>query len=192
MKKFLMYSVVAIIFAVNISLAEDFGFKKDNLYIGPTVGLNQYFSGGTLGFGARGEYGLMDNVDIGSFKGALGVGADVFYSSFSENYYLNYQWSYTFFSFLVFASYHFSPNATWDPFLRVGLGYNNISVSNNWTGAGNAYTSSYGSGIGTTGDVGINYRLSNNLSIRASLGYPVLLAAGVDFNLGTMGWQVKK
>ena len=88
MYKFFVLLTTAVIFTINITLAADTGFKKDNLYVGPTVGLNEYFTGGTLGFGARGEYGLMDSVVIGSWKGAIGIGADLFYSSFSGRIFL--------------------------------------------------------------------------------------------------------
>lgn len=192
MNKFFVLFAAVMILSMDNSFAAGIGFHKDNLYVGPTVGLNQYFTGGTLGFGGRGEYGLMDNVDIGSFKGSLGLGADMFYSSFTENYWSTYEWKYTYFSFLVFASYHFSPKAALDPYISAGLGYHSISVTDSYAGTGTGYSYGYGSGISTTGEIGIHYYISDGLSIRASLGYPVLLSAGVDFNLGTMGWSAKK
>jgi hypothetical protein len=192
MKKFYGLLAIVLIIATNISLSAEFGFKHDNLYVGPTVGLNQYFSGGALGFGARAEYGLIDNVELGSFKGAIGVGAELFYTSFSEKYYMTYEWKYTYISFLVFGSYHLSPHATWDPYVRFGIGYNSVSFTDSWSGGLNSYSAGYGSGLGTTGDIGIFYHLSDGMAIRASIGYPVLLGAGVDFNLGAMGWSAKK
>jgi hypothetical protein len=188
MKKFLVFFALVMILSVDISLAAISGFNKDNLYVGPTIGYNSYLYNASIGFGARGEYGLMDNVDVGSFKGALGLGADLFYSSDTQGY-----WNTTFISFLVYVSYHLSPKAQLDPYISAGLGYRNISDS--YTGPyGDIYNYSYnyGSGLATTGEIGIHYYLSDGMSLRASLGYPVLLSAGVDFNLGTMGWSVKK
>ncbi|MCX6155536.1 MAG: hypothetical protein NT007_15395 [Candidatus Kapabacteria bacterium] len=189
MKKFFSITIVALFLSLSSSFtATGNGFQKDNLYIGPTVGYNYYFASGTLGFGARGEYGLMDKVDVGTFKGSIGLGAELFYSSYKYEWggYWD-KWSYT--SFLIFAAFHFQPKEAFDPYVRAGLGFANVSYTSSWTGTYGGSGYNYGSGLDYTASIGFNYRFSNSMSFRADLGYPVLLSAGIDFNLGKMAWQ---
>jgi hypothetical protein len=188
MIKFLSILLVSFLLAIGVNLAQGQPGLFDKLYVGPTLGYT-YVLGGSFGFGARGEYGLLDNVEIGSFKGAIGVGAEISYSGRSESYY-EWEWKYTLIGFLAYGSYHFSPHNNFDPYIRLGLGYNNVSAS--WNGPfGNAYSAGYSSGVGIDGSIGFDYHLSDNMKFRADLGYPFLLAVGIDFSLGQMGWQKK-
>jgi hypothetical protein len=193
MRKFFSLLSISIVLLIGVSQAQEkTGFMFDNLYVGPTIGYTLIFDG-SLGIGGRAEYGLMDNVDIGSFSGSIGVGAELGYSSYTSSAVFNdWKWSYTLIDFLVYGSYHFKPHNEFDPYVRVGLGYNHISAS--WSGPSeiNQYSSGWGSGIGFNGSIGFNYHFSNSMLFRADLGYPFLIAVGLDFNLGNMGWQQPK
>ena len=192
MKKFLTTLAVALILVVSVSSAKGgIGFQKDNLYVGPTVGYTGFFADGTLGFGAHGEYGLMDKVKIGSFDGAIGLGAEVNYASLDIPYYSG-KWSYSLLSIRVFAAYHFMAKKEFDPYVRLGLGYDKISSEFSWNdGSKDNYnwSAGYASGLGFSGDAGFNYHFSDAMSLRVCVGWPFLLSAGLDFNLGNMGWQ---
>ena len=192
MKKLL--TIFVIVFMIGIGVTSTRAqFLNDNLYLGPTIGYTYYFTGGALGLGGRAEYGLIDNLAIGSWNGALGLGAEVSYSSSSENWYYGSA-TYTLIGFLVYASYHIQPQKAFDPYARAGLGFNNVNVTyksndgSNWSwGSG-----SYGSGLGYEASIGFYYHFSKGMAFRADLGWPFLLSAGLDFNLGSMGWQSKK
>lgn len=192
MKKFLTLIAVALFVVISVSSAKDgTGFQKDNLYIGPTVAYTSYFGEGTIGFGAHAEYGLMDKVVIGSFDGSIGLGADINYASKSIPFGWG-EWSYSLLSIRVLGAYHFTPKNAFDPYLRLGLGYDAVSAKvtyNTGYDYGYNYSAGYGSGIGFSGDAGFNYHFSNSMSVRLCVGWPFLLSAGLDFNLGNMGWS---
>ena len=192
MKKFLTLIAVALFVIISVTSAKDgTGFQKDNLYIGPTVGYTSYFSEGTIGFGGHAEYGLMDKVVIGSFNGSIGIGADINYASKSIPFGYG-EWSYSLLSVRLFAAYHFSPKNDFDPYVRLGFGYDNVSAkvtyNDGWLSGYNS-SAGYGSGVGFSGDVGFNYHFSNSMSARLCVGWPFLLTAGLDFTLANMGWQ---
>ena len=137
------------------SLASAEGFEKGKLYLGPTVGL--MWSG--LGLGVSGDYAINRN---------WGVGGEVSYTSFSNNYGSGYKDTWTFIGVLAAGSYHLKlEDSKIDPYLKVGLGYFHWGVShpsgyqNYWGGLG------YNSGIGVAG--ALAFAISSRLRWQGAL-----------------------
>jgi outer membrane protein W len=154
------------------SLASAEEFEKGKIYLGPTVGLA--WSG--LGLGVNGEYAIDKN---------WGIGGEVSYTSFGNNYGHSYKDTWTFIGVLAAGSYHFTlKNSKLDPYLKAGLGYFHWGVSHptgyegSWGGLG------YNSGIGFEGAAGVRYFFSPSMAGRAQVGFPFYLSVGIDFALG--------
>ena len=84
----------------------------------------------------------------------------------------------------MYANYHFAlEDKTWDPFLGLGLGYQNVSSS--YDGPfGSLYSSAWGSGIFFSLQAGARYFFSDNLALRALLGFGITyIVVGLDFGI---------
>src|SRR4051812_9259871 len=151
------------------------GFAKGSTFLGPHIGLAAF--GSAPAFGANLEFGVTEPGKAG--PGIIGVAGRLDYFGFSDVYY-----KYTWIAVGVFANYHFAMDAKmWDPFLGLGLGYQNVSVSAQ--GDDNPFsTSAWGSGVYFAGNAGIRYFFSPNFAARAQLGFGITyLVVGVDFGL---------
>lgn len=160
-------------------------FVEGRTWIGPTIGLGAI--GGGLGFGVQGEYGITENI---------GLGADIAYTSFTEDFGGFGGMSsglpkihYSLLGVLVAGSYHFTPGKAFDPYVKVGVGYFNWDVAyedanGNKVDPFAGFSASYNSGVGLSGAIGARYHFSDAVSGRLSLGYPMLVGAGVDFAFG--------
>ncbi len=178
MKRFL---VIIFCFTFSLSLAFSQGYQKELLWVGPTLG----YGFGNIGYGANGEYGLTDNI---------GLGAELGLTSFSEDFggMLGNKTSfeYSLLGILVAGSYHLTPGEKFDPYIKAGVGYFNWDFVYTQdgkevdlpTGTSSAYTS----GVTPTFQIGTRYHFNQMVSARASLGYPFIFAAGVDFAFGDM------
>ena len=150
-------------------------FNKGSMLLGPHIGLAAF--GSAPAFGVNFETGVTEPGKAG--PGVIGISGRVDYFGFSE-----IDWKYTWIAVGVFANYHFAVNTPWDPFLGIGLGYQNVSVS--WTGASGEQFGSgaWGSGVYFSGDAGIRYFFSPTMAARAQLGFGVTyLVLGLDFGL---------
>lgn len=161
MKKIILLAVLFFIASTSFSQS----FQKEKIYVGPTLGF-----GWSFGFGASGEYAYNENI---------GICGDIAYFSFSEGY-VGYSWDYSLIGIFVSGAYHFFPKKDFDPYVKLGLGYFNWNASSNGTVIGSA---GYSSGIGFGGQIGARYKLEKTTLLRAGIGWPFYLSAGVDFVL---------
>jgi outer membrane protein W len=151
--------------------------KAGKLFMGPSVGY--VFAG--VGYGVGAEYAIHDNWN---------VGVDLSYTNFKQDLNVGFGYSYTttytLFGALAGVSYHLWSKQAFDPFVKIGVGYFNWGVSvKDQNGVELASTSSlslaYTSGIGVGGQLGARYHFTDNISARASVGWPFYVAAGADF-----------
>lgn len=179
-----MKFVVRLFILLTIASTTSAQFVPERIWLGPTIGLSGL--GTAIGVGAQGEYGINEN---------FGAGLDLAYSSFTQDFGISFPGAslptikYTLISALAFGTYHFSPGAKFDPYVKVGLGYFNWGVVYEKDGkevdAFAGSSAAYASGIGYAGQLGARYHFSDGLSARASVGYPFLIAVGLD--LATAG-----
>ena len=179
-----MKYVVRLLILLTIISTASAQFVPERIWLGPTIGLSGL--GTAIGIGAQGEYAINEN---------FGAGLELAYSSFTQDFGVALPGSslpsikYTLISALAFGTYHFSPGAKFDPYVKVGLGYFNWGVVYEQDGkvvdAFPGSTAAYASGIGYAGQLGARYHFSDGLSARASVGYPFLISVGLD--LATAG-----
>jgi hypothetical protein len=150
-------------------------FGMGSTLLGPHLGLAAY--GGGISFGANFEKSFIEPGKFG--PGIVGISGRFDYFGFSEIY-----WKYTWIAISACANYHFKMDDNkWDPFLGLGLGYENVSVSAIGDNTLN-YGSGWGSGIYISGNAGIRYYLSPAMALRAQAGFGVTyLVLGLDFGL---------
>ncbi len=170
------FILVAVLMALVATIASAQGYQKGKMYLGPTIGYGFGF-----GFGASGEYGVTENI---------AVGGDFSYSGFKESFGFGigntYEWKYTLIGILASGSYHFSPGAQFDPFVKAGLGYFNWDATytdSQGSTSSLLFGAAYNSGVAFAGQVGARYHFSEKMSGRAALGWPFIISAGVDFTL---------
>lgn len=180
-----MKYVVRLLVLLAICSSATAQFVPERLWVGPTIGLSGL--GFSIGVGAQAEYAINEN---------FGVGLDLSYSSFKEDGSgLGLPpgtpfpvFKYTLFAALASGSYHFMPNKNFDPYVKLGLGYLNWDVKYEVDGKETdplaGVSAAYTSGLGFTGQVGARYHFSDGLSARASIGYPLILALGLDLAVG--------
>lgn len=169
------FVLIGMLTALFATIASAQGYQKGKTYLGPTIGY-----GWGLGFGAGGEYGVTENIAVGGEFSYTG-----FTNSFGGFGY-TYEWKYTLIGFLAAGSYHFSPGAQFDPYVRAGLGYFNWDATytdSQGSTSTSLFGAAYTSGIGFAGQVGARYHFSGQMSGRAALGWPFIISAGVDFTL---------
>lgn len=179
--------VLALLFFISFSVLFSQSYQMERFWVGPTLGLGF----GNLGFGANGEYGMTENI---------GLGIDLGYSSFTEDFNgalsSDTYFKYSLLGILVAGSYHFMPNKQFDPYLKLGIGYFNWDFAYYQEGKEVKMpfgtSAAYSSGVGFTGQIGARYHFNELISARASLGYPFLLSAGVDFSFGNTQPSVRK
>lgn len=164
MKKLLSYTllVCSLIFAAATANAQ---FKNGKSMLGPHIGLSQY--GGTVTLGAMFEAPVTKPNEAG--PGIIGVAGQLYYYSYDY---------FTYTSIGVYGNYHFVlDNRELDPFIGLGINYENVGVSNGYVAA-----SASGIYFGIQG--GIRYFFSPNVAGRLMVGNAVsFLTLGVDFGL---------
>jgi len=150
-------------------------FVNGKFLLGPHIGLSAY--GSAPSFGANFETAITQPGKAG--PGIIGISGRFDYFGFSEIY-----WKYTWITIGVYANYHFAlEDKTWDPFLGLGLGYQNVSVSSIGDNTFN-YGSAWGSGIFFSLQAGARYFFSDNLALRALLGFGITyIVVGLDFGI---------
>ncbi|MDZ4745485.1 MAG: outer membrane beta-barrel protein [bacterium] len=177
-----MKFVLRIMALVAILSSASAQYVPERLWVGPTIGLSGL--GTSIGFGLAGEYAIDDG---------WGAALDLGYSNFSiespgvtgGSFPVT---KYTFISALASATYHFSPNKKFDPWVKAGLGYFNWNVTfeqdgkeiDPFAGLAAAYTSGFGFGA----QVGMRYHFSDGFAGRAALGYPFIFSVGLDLATG--------
>lgn len=179
MKTFYALAVLATLFLLPVSSQAQEGgngrFNENSTLLGPHLGLAAY--GSTPIFGANFETAVNKPGQLG--PGILGVSGRLDYFSWNDGLY--YKW--TWIAAAAYLNYHFKVGETgeFDPFVGLGLGYQNVSYDYSGTGSSIA---SWGSGIYLAGNAGARYFLSRNLALRALIGFGVsYLVVGVDFGL---------
>jgi len=107
--------LVAVLFASVLASAGPAEFNKGKFYLTPQIGLSSW--GGSIPFGANGEYAISENI---------GVGGTVMAQFWSEPY-----WKESLISIAAEAYYHFLKLnvAKLDLFVGAGLGYSVVSVT---------------------------------------------------------------
>jgi hypothetical protein len=167
------------VFAQNSSSAsssETNPFTKGSFLLGPHIGLAAYSS--APAFGVNGEYGITQPGKAG--PGTIGISGRFDYFGFSDAY-----WKYTWIALGAFANYHFAVSAPWDPFIGLGLGYENVSTSYEGPdGSQSLNDAGWGSGMYFSGTAGVRYFFSPTMAARAQLGFGITyLVLGLDFGL---------
>lgn len=158
-------------------------FTNGSDYIGPELGLGLGYGGGIL-FGGMFEAPITNPGTVG--PGRLAIAARVDYWSWSDGY-GNYTYTYSYIPIGVICDYHFvisDPN--WDLFAGLGSGYVVVSSSYSGPAFGDGFnpSSSYGSGIFITGQLGARYFFSPSMAVRAEYGFGYLpFAVGLDFRI---------
>ncbi len=159
--------------------------KQGNIVVGGKLAIGAVY-GASIGFVGSAEYGLQEGfLNIGDVPTTLGIGGTIGFSSYSEDYFMYGEWSYTNFVILVNGYYHADilKNPKIDTYFMIGLGYNAGSVS--WDGPGNYNwsTPSHGGIVFGTG-IGGRYYFTPNLAAVAELGVGMgLLRIGIDFKI---------
>jgi hypothetical protein len=163
-------------------------FTNGSSYIGPELGLGIGFGNGIM-FGGMFETTITDPGTVG--PGRLAIAARVDYWSWSDNngvFQNNNSWSYSYIPIGAICDYHVElldpkgMQTKWDPFVGIGLGYVIVSSSYSGPASGTKPSSSYGSGLFFTGQVGARYVFSPSMAIRAVYGLSYLpLCVGLDF-----------
>jgi hypothetical protein len=155
-------------------------FGETSTFLGPHIGLAAYQSAPS--FGANFETALNKPGELGD--GILGLSVRADYFSYNFGSAGLYDWSYTWITAGAYCNYHFKVGeGKFDPFLGLGLGYQNVSVDYGDQGQG-AYASSWGSGVFFSANAGARYFFSKSLALRALLGLGVTyIVVGVDFGL---------
>lgn len=159
MKKIIFLVIVLIMLAASNIKAQS--FDQGAIIVGLTTG--QSYS---PIYGLSGDYGLTENI---------GVGFDVAYTTHEPKFS-----TYKLMSFLASFSYHINPKESFDPFVRIGLGYNK------WTNDLPTYsieTPAHKAGFGFGGEVGCRYFFSNVVAGRVMAGFPYYIGIGIDFRL---------
>jgi hypothetical protein len=173
--KFYIFSAMLIAAILALPQSSSAQFVNGKTLLGPHIGLAAY--GSAPSFGANLEIPVTQPGKAG--PGIIGVSARFDYFSFGEVYY-----KYTWITLGVYGNYHFAlEDKTWDPFLGLGLGYQNVSASYDGPFGGVA-TSGWGSGIFFSLQAGARYFFSDNLALRALLGFGITyIVVGLDFGL---------
>ncbi len=177
MKRFFIVSLFAIFAFSYLSYSQY--FRQERIWVGPTLG----YTFSNLGYGFSGEY---------SVDQKFGIGVDLGYSSFSENLGSGSMWGnetpkfeYSMLGILFSASYHFTPQKKFDPFIKLGLGYINWDAKlTGVDGQTASFAEAYTSGVAITGQIGARYHFNQDWSARAAVGYPFIFSAGVDYAFG--------
>jgi hypothetical protein len=170
--------VVSAFFLLPVSGRAQFG--ESSTFLGPHIGLAAYESAPS--FGANFETALNKPGELGD--GVLGLSIRADYFSYNFGVAAQYDWSYTWITAGAYCNYHFKVgDGKFDPFVGLGLGYQNVSVDYGDQGQG-LYSSSWGSGVFFAGNAGARYFFSKSLALRALLGFGVTyIVVGIDFGL---------
>jgi hypothetical protein len=181
MKKFFLVLAAVLLTASTSAFAQQSflpgsnpNFKHKDFYAGAHLGLGGGVYGG-IGPVVNVEYGVLSNIGI---TGSVG------YFGYSEAF-LSTTWTYNIIPIIVGANYHFDllNVSKLDTWVGVGLGY----TIGSWSSSDPTFTNFARTGSYFTWDgrLGARYYLSNNLAIKAELGYWALgyLRLGVDFKL---------
>lgn len=149
-------------------------FENGKVYLGPHIGLSAIGSSPT--FGANFEVPVTQPGKAG--PGIIGVSGRLDYWSWSYSSFDKFTWI----TIAVYGNYHFAlDDKTWDPFVGLGLGYENVSWSYSGIGGG---TNLYPSSIFFSMEAGARYFFSPNFALRALLGFGITyIVVGVDFAL---------
>jgi hypothetical protein len=162
-------------------------FTNGSNYIGPELGLGIGFGNGVM-IGGMFETPITNPGTVG--PGRLAIAARIDYWSWSDNAYSDYSYTYSYIPIGVLCDYHFvlldpkGIQSKWDPFIGIGLGYVIVSSSYSGPAIGDGFnpSSSYGSGLFFTGQVGVRYFFSPSMAIRAVYGLDYLpFCVGFDF-----------
>lgn len=150
-----------------------------------SIGLGAGYGGGGLnGSNAipfTAEYNFLkinDKIQGGIFASYTSTSEDMnFYTASGE-------WTYTNIIVAAQANYHFSPDAKFDPFAGVALGYNIASASWKWNGNTNlSEPSASAGGFFYSGQIGFNYWFSKSMAVQVRAGYYPYISAAILFNL---------
>ncbi len=147
-------------------------------YVGPAIGLWHEF-----GFSVNFEKTFKD---IPDWNGMVGWGIEAGYASDKDEwraYGIKWGWKYTYIPIFGFVSFHYKmSDSKLDPYARLGLGYVIVSASEigHYEGLGYEATESY---VDFSGQVGVRYKIGDKMWLRAALGTPWIVSAGVDFQL---------
>jgi hypothetical protein len=106
MKKIVLLAFVLMIFAANNLKAQS--YDQGAIIVGLTTG--QSYS---PIYGIQGEFGVTQNI---------GIGFDVAYTTHVPKFS-----TYKLMSFVATGTYHLSAQQSFDPFIRIGLGYNKLT-----------------------------------------------------------------
>ena len=149
-------------------------FVNGKVYLGPHIGLSAIGSSPT--FGANFEAPITQPGKAG--PGIIGISARADYWSWSYSDVDKFTWI----TLAVYANYHFAlEDKTWDPFLGLGLGYENVSWSYSGVGSGNNI---YPSAVFFSLEGGVRYFFSPNFALRALVGFGITyVVVGVDWAL---------
>lgn len=179
----------AIAFSAQGAEAQDEAFNIGTTYVGPTIGLGGLGSA-SMAFGGRFERGIKKIPDLGS--GTLGILFSFdYYSWSSSGTFSGTTWdsSVKYIPLGATANYHFPlENKKIDPFVGIGLGYQIVSTSCNYTGAGFSYdcgSGSYNSSLYFIGRAGGQYHVNQNVGIYADVG-----AGAATLSIGAM-WRLQ-
>lgn len=171
MKKFHLLLLATLLLAGTQSFAQ-LAVDKGTKFINLGIGVGGYASAGGIAFGGSADFGVAPNIT---------VGGQVAYRSFNYGY-LAYNDKINYLYFAVRGSYHFNQliNLSTDKadlYAGVGLGYENVSYSNNlYSGT------SFGSGIFVPIHIGGRYFFNEKVGAFGELGTGIApLLLGVTF-----------
>jgi hypothetical protein len=180
MKALSLFFFVVVVSAFLFPTSSHAQFGETSTFLGPHIGLAAYESAPS--FGANFETALNKPGELGD--GLLGLSVRADYFNYSYNLGFTNDWSYTWITVGAYCNYHFKVGeGKFDPFVGLGLGYQNVSVDYGDAGQGN-YSNSWGSGVFFAGNAGARYFFSKSLALRALLGFGVTyIVVGVDFGI---------
>lgn len=172
-----------LVFSTSMIFAEGALPSKGDTFVGGRLGLGSLGAG--VGFGANFEMVTQnDLLNLGDLPDALGFGATVGYSTYTERW-IGIHFRYTNIAILINAIYHIDilDNEKLDTFVKFGIGYNAGSAKFDGTGIYDGRTPTHG-GVIAGSSVGGRYFLSDALALVAELGLGFAwLQLGVDVEL---------
>jgi hypothetical protein len=141
-------------------------FKTGSMYAGPRVWLGNLNGG--VAIGGQIEKGLTQAKQYGPGIISGGVGVD--YYSWSQDYALLGEYSYSVIPIQAFSNYHFpiASNSKLDPYLGLSLVYSIVNSS--WDGSGVAADAD-ASSLGFAGQGGVRYFLSDAFAVQGQVGF---------------------
>ena len=165
------------------------GFEQGKFVGGPTLLVNSHLG---LGAALTGEYAaglILDNV---------GIGGDIGFSRYTETYkslpyYFGLDWYKFIYTNIFIAptiSYHLKLNNKFDPYGRIGISVA-YWITKYKDSKGATTEPNIGSIVGEYNNIearpviiaGMRYWFKDNTAFRAEVGYPNLIAIGLDFGL---------